>query len=119
MGYISQHFKREEFSCKCGCGYDTVDYALLTALEDVRAYFGKPITITSGCRCKAHNEAEGGSKDSQHLYGKAADFVVAGIWEGDVVSYLKEKYPDKYGIGEYIGRTHLDVRDSKARWDKR
>lgn len=93
-----------------------MDYELLEVLEDVRSYFNSPVNINSGSRCISHNHTVGGSAHSQHLYGKAADIVVKDI-EADVVAeYLEQKYSDKYGIGRYNGRTHIDVRSSKARW---
>ena len=41
----------------------------------------KPITITSGYRCKALNRAVGGVATSQHQNGCAADFVVGSAEE--------------------------------------
>ena len=41
----------------------------------------KPITITSGYRCKALNRAVGGVATSQHQNGCAADFVVGSAAE--------------------------------------
>ena len=120
MGKISENFSREEFICKCGnCGFATVDVELIDVLEDVRYHFDEPITINSGCRCKAHNEAEGGSSRSKHLEGIACDFKVRNFHADGVAAYLEDKYPDKYGIGRYNGRTHIDVRSIKARWDNR
>ena len=119
MGNLSKHFNREEFACSCGCGKDTVDFELIVALEDVRGYFDAPIEITGGNRCKTRNTEIGGSERSQHIHCKASDFKVKGIHENRVADYLESKYPDKYGIGRYNGRTHLDIRKSKARWDNR
>ena len=117
MGDLSNNFNRSEFECKCGCGQDTVDYALIKVLEDVREHFlGKPITINSGNRCTLHNASVGGSPKSQHLLSKAADFRVKGIDAYKVFSYLCEKYLDKYGKGSYTGRTHIDVRKNNVTW---
>lgn len=114
------NFTRDEFACKCGCGYNTIDYELLEVLEDVRAYFGNPVYINSGCRCISHNHIVGGSTHSQHLYGRAVDFVVRDIDADIVADYLESKYQSIYGIGRYNGRTHVDTRSgNKARWDKR
>lgn len=118
MNKISDNFSREEFACKCGCGFNTVDVELVKVLEDIRKYFGKPIHINSGCRCVTHNKAEGGGPTSKHLQGIAADIVVKDINETIVADYLEALYPDKYGIGRYVGRTHIDVREQKARWSK-
>jgi uncharacterized protein YcbK (DUF882 family) len=116
---ISEHFSRSEFACKCGCGYDTVDVTLLEALEGLRTYFSSPVTITSGCRCKAHNEDVGGSPKSQHLYGRAADIKVKGISPNEVADYLDKKYPHSMGIGRYLNWTHIDSRNGMGRWDMR
>lgn len=121
MGDLSKNFDRSEFACKCGCGYDTVDIALVHALEDAREHFNSPISINSGARCRAHNTevTKRPTSKSQHLYGKASDFTVAGVHPDDVAEYLEYIYKTQYGIGRYKGRTHLDVRTGKARWDKR
>lgn len=111
-----KYFKRQEFACKCGCGFDTVDYELAIVLDSLRNNFNTPVIINSGCRCKEHNKEIGGSPKSQHLVGKAADIVVKGIHENMVYAYLDEKYPNKYGLGLYEGRVHIDVRPNKTRW---
>jgi uncharacterized protein YcbK (DUF882 family) len=113
---ISEHFARSEFACKCGCGFDTVDTELLDVVENLRLYYGVPVRSNSACRCYAHNKAVGGSKNSQHLIGRADDVVVEGISPALVYKYLDEKYPDTYGIGFYNSFTHIDTRDKKARW---
>lgn len=48
-------------------------------LDPLRAMIGRPIIITSGYRSRQINELVGGSKTSQHLTGKAADFHVRGF----------------------------------------
>lgn len=81
---LSKHFKKSEF--KCGCrgkycdGYPvTVNPKLIGILEKLRSYYGEPITITSGLRCKKHNNSlAGSSKTSAHLKGKAADIYIPG-----------------------------------------
>jgi uncharacterized protein YcbK (DUF882 family) len=113
---ISRHFKRSEFACKCGCGFDTVDAELLEALEDMRAWFNSPVTINSACRCPEHNAKEGGSRLSQHLFARAADVVVRDANPEMVWLYLIEKYPEHYGIGRYDTFTHIDTRNKRARW---
>ena len=111
------HFTRKEFACNCGCGFDTIDYELLEVLEDVREHFNSPVHINSGCRCESWNKKIGGEDGSQHTKARAADIVVVGIKETIVADYLESKYPDKYGIGRYSGRTHIDTRSGgKARW---
>jgi len=142
MGDLSPRFNRYEFDCPCGCGLDTVDYELLMCLEalavDLEAEEFRPsvdvriiMHINSGCRCKEHNKAVGGSKNSQHLICRAADFWAEVQFNGNrdtrrkisddhIADLLEEKYPTSKGIGRYVGRTHFDTRSSRAaRWDKR
>lgn len=50
--------------------------ALAEGLEQVRtALGGHPILVTSGYRSPQLNEAVGGSKNSAHMQGLAADFI--------------------------------------------
>lgn len=114
---ISEHFKREEFACRCGCGFDVVDVELLSLAEDLRFTFDAFVTLNSACRCAAHNRAVGGSPKSQHLMGKAGDFVVAGYAPEKVYKYLDQRYPNKFGFGLYKTFVHADVRAQKTRWD--
>jgi uncharacterized protein YcbK (DUF882 family) len=116
MGDISRHFNRSEFACKCGCGYDTVDAELLTILESVRDAFGQPVSINSASRCEEHNKRVGGSKNSQHLLGRAADIVVRNTSPIEVHNYVKLMYPLSLGLGSYENFTHIDTRTGKARW---
>ena len=117
---VSEHFSRKEMECKCGCGSDTVDVELITVLEEVREHFNAPVTINSGNRCPTHNREEGGSRGSQHIYCRAADFKVKGVSANRVADYLEKTYPDVYGIGRYKGRTHIDTKTGeKRRWDER
>ena len=74
--YLSPHFRVQEFRCKDGSDPVFVDTALVELLEQLRAHFGKAVTITSGYRTPAHNAKAGGSRFSQHLYGRAADIRV-------------------------------------------
>ena len=115
---ISNHFDSAEFACKCGCGFDTVSIELLDVLEDLRQVWDQPIKINSGCRCEKHNESVGGTPGSYHTKGMAADIVVCGVSPAKVYQYLTGKYPDKYGIGLYINRVHVDVQKLKHRWTK-
>ena len=112
---LSNHFRREEFACKCGCGFDTVDAGLLRILEAARDYFDSPVIITSACRCMAHNERVGGAQASQHLLGRAADIIIKGADPEEVAEWFINHHDG--GIGEYSTFTHVDSRsDRKARW---
>lgn len=113
---ISEYFNRHEFACKCGCGFDVVDFELVYVLGNVREEFEKPVEITSGCRCPLHNALVSGAPNSQHLLGKAADIIVYDNKPQDVYNFLQAEYPNNYGIGQYDTFTHIDVRSNKVRW---
>ena len=52
-------------------------------LDPLREAYGKPIRVTSGYRCPKLNTLVGGSPNSQHMKGEAADIVGSPIGVGD------------------------------------
>jgi uncharacterized protein YcbK (DUF882 family) len=127
MGDLTSNLSRSEFKCEC-CNFDTVDFDLVCALQDLVDYYGGyrniMITITGPNRCKERNDlTEGAAPNSQHIYGRAADFRLyyrdnsEQISPIDIYEYLDDQYPDKYGLGLYNDRVHFDTRSGpKARW---
>ncbi len=118
MGDLTKNFSRHEFTCHCGCGADFVQMRLVLALQRMRDILGAPLSVNSGYRCRSHNHKVGGSKNSMHLHGLAAD--VSGPTVPDLESAANDV--DAFidgGIGLYRGRIHVDVRGTRARWDKR
>ena len=114
-----------EFACK-GSDVVLLDEELVVLLQCIREHFGKPVHITSGYRTAAHNAAVGGSKSSQHLLGRAADFYVEGVDVATVATYAEALLPSRGGIGRYpkdaahpkrsTGWVHIDTRANKSRW---
>lgn len=75
------NFKKVEFKCPCGkCnGYgDGIASSLLVTLQNLRDKYGT-VKITSGYRCTSHNKEVGGSTNSKHTKGQAADFYLDGF----------------------------------------
>lgn len=117
MGDLSKDFSRKEFASSDGSGHDTVDAFLLEVLQDVRNHFAVPVTITSGHRSRELNSKVGGSINSQHLFGRAADFKVRGIPPAMVYKWLDETYGDTISLGLYDSWVHVDTRtDGGKRW---
>ena len=52
-----------------------LDNLVTNVLDRLRSEWGRPIIVTSGYRCKELNAAVGGTRNSQHLKGQAADIV--------------------------------------------
>ena len=115
---VSPHFSRIEFACKCGCMFEAVDVELIHVLEGLRTHFAVPLIVNSGNRCIGYNQGVGGSINSKHTKGIAADIRMIGVSSQEIYDYLVEQYPDKYGIGLYSKWVHIDVRPIKARWSK-
>lgn len=78
------HFRPEEFKCHCGGRYctgypDRMKAVTLKAAEAIRAAYGKPMTITSGLRCRKWNQKQSGSAaQSKHVTGRAIDWYIKG-----------------------------------------
>jgi len=75
------NFREEEFTCKCGCGFNNVKDTFLWKLQRARTEAQIPFVVVSGCRCAKHNKEVGGAKDSDHLMGEAADIRVVNSYE--------------------------------------
>ena len=123
---LSANFTVAEFACKDGSDPVFVDSSLAALLQKIRDHFGRPVVITSGYRTTEHNAAVGGSKSSQHLLGRAADFYVEGVPVATVAAYAETLLPGRGGIGRYpkdakhpkrmTGWVHIDTRTNKSRW---
>lgn len=85
-----KYFKKSEFACKDGCGFDNINLKLVKILDQMREHYGRPIIITSGCRCRKHNLEVGGVQGSRHELGKAADLYVQGVNVNDFLAYAKD-----------------------------
>lgn len=77
-----RYVPRAEWRCPCGrCGGYPAEpeEKLVRFLDELRAHFDRPVYISSGVRCEAHNrELPGSVYNSRHLSGKAVDFCVQG-----------------------------------------
>ena len=114
-----KYFKVREFACKDGSDFILLSPELLDVLYRIRLHFNAPVMITSGFRTESHNKKVGGTRDSKHVKGIAADIVVKGVPPSKVADYAEHLMPDKGGIGEYDTFVHIDVRHEKTRWKGR
>lgn len=114
--YTPKYFTLDEFECPC-CGSigDGIDDNLLEVLDKIREAIGRPLYVSSGYRCTAHNEDVGGVADSQHLHGRAADVHADGeITPLQIAALAEQAGAD--GIGIYEDFCHIDTRGTPARW---
>jgi uncharacterized protein YcbK (DUF882 family) len=114
MGDLSEHFSRSEFRCACNCGLDTIDPTLVRHLEHARMLLARPIHITSGIRCPAHNRAVKGEPNSAHLIGLASDIACPSSYERyDLLMALLTAAFARVGIGKDF--IHVDIDRTKPR----
>lgn len=107
------NFTRQEFACPCPrCGGFPAEPAekLVRAAQALRDQTGKPITISSGVRCQAHNdELKGSVPNSRHIIGHAMDFCVRGMSAAQVLPLAKALPGIVYAYaidGSYV---HMDI----------
>lgn len=121
---LTKNFNLSEFDCKDGTEMPsellTNVLELAESLQELREILNSPIRINSAYRSLQHNSKIGGSTNSQHLFGKAADIVVKGKTPSQVATMIKllilEGKMKQGGIGVYDNFTHYDIRGHKARW---
>jgi hypothetical protein len=118
MGDLSENFSKREFLCP-HCKEGEASARLIYGLQQLRDRVGKPIRVNSGFRCPVHNEAVGGAKGSQHLFGNAADIVIVGMSVSEMSRHAEQvpTFRDG-GIGRYPdnGFIHVDARGYHKRW---
>lgn len=116
---ISDEFSSKDFDCHCSrpeCVETYIDESLVAGLEKLAIVF--PIlTINSGFRCRVHNAKVGGSENSMHCLGRAAD-IQSPFGGGKELSIAAQIIPQfkNGGIGVAKNFVHLDVRGVAARW---
>ena len=108
---LSAHFSKSEFNQRrrqLKMKDYSIDSSLVGKLEELRTSIGnKPIKVTSGYRTPEYNRLVGGARNSQHMYGKAADVMVEGMDSRDL-----EKHAKKVGFSytqTYRNKPHLHV----------
>ncbi len=116
-GWATENFDAREFCCKCErCSrlyVEHMDRSFIIRLQFARSLAGVPFAINSGWRCKTHNKAEGGTDDSSHIPGHAADVAAETSQKlyAIVGGAIKAGF-SRIGIGE--GFVHLDNHPGKA-----
>lgn len=92
-------------------------------LQPIREYYGHPIKVNSGFRCKALNQKVGGSLTSQHMNGSAADICA---YDGnnkklfEIIEHLMKIGRIKvrqliweYGTRQNPSWVHISINDTK------
>jgi len=101
------HFKVREFDSpdEPGSGQKMV-LSFVAKLDALRSLWGRPMRITSGYRTKTRNRVVGGTANSAHLRGRAADIH---IMPEDQAAFAKiARQVGMTGIGYYRSWVHVD-----------
>lgn len=71
-----RYFKPEEFACR-HCDANQMDAVFLEEIDELRARYGRPLVVSSGYRCPAHNAAVSSTGlTGPHTTGRATDFAI-------------------------------------------
>jgi uncharacterized protein YcbK (DUF882 family) len=126
---LTKNFSKKEFDSKDGSPMPPEVLLnvqkLATQLQALRDVLNAPIRINSGYRSPNHNNAVGGSKNSQHVFGRAADIVVKGKTPKQVYDIIEGMIASgdmlQGGLGLYDTFVHYDIafKAKKRRWDFR
>lgn len=124
---LTKNFNKSEFDSKDGADMpENVLHniqKLANQLQYIRDYLDRPIKVNSGYRSPSHNKAISGSKNSQHVLGKAADIKAKGIPTNTLYALIEDLIDKgeilQGGLGLYNTFVHYDIRKTKARWDYR
>ena len=124
---LTRNFTKQEFESKDGSPMpdDVLSNVikLATQLQIIRDAIDEPLHINSAYRSPEHNKRIGGVKNSQHVFGKAADLTTKNLTPEQLHYVIEELINDgnllQGGLGLYNGFVHYDIRGKKARWDYR
>lgn len=97
---------------------DSLTKLIEAVLDPLREWYGKPIRVNSGYRCKALNKAVGSkAKNSQHLYGEAADITAGSKEENEkLFNYIKDNLEFDQLINESnFSWVHVSYREGRLR----
>lgn len=122
---LSPNFKVSEFACKDNSDVILINPYLIELLEKIQQHFGKEIQIYSGYRTPSHNaglrgKGKGAAKNSQHMYGNAADIVIKGVTPTEIYNFVDTFHQGGMGLYLKDNFVHVDVRDTvglkRSRW---
>ena len=73
--HLTKNFTSEEVACPC-CGEASMDTEFMAKLQILRTHCGFPFVVTSGYRCKAHNDEVSPNSQGDHTRGLAVDIKI-------------------------------------------
>ena len=98
---ISQHFSLKELTASQYADRNGIDNTpaeeelanlkllVVNCLQPIRDILVRPLTVTSGFRCKELNAKIGGVKNSQHVKGQAVDIECFSLSTKELFDFIK------------------------------
>jgi len=115
---IMTHFKMEEFTCKCGCGQNDMEYIFLNKLDVARGHAAIMVpdirmVVNSGFRCLKHNRSIGSNDSSSHPRGYAGDIACTNsVWRFAMIDAFLAAGFTRIGVRKDF--IHVDADPSKS-----
>lgn len=116
---MTPHFSVTELQCKCGCGLAQFQRGFLDHLELLRRAYGRPMKLSSACRCAEHNVKVSpqapfrslhiGNEETRpgHNGTLAVDVAVFGMDKGDLFAVA---WRQGWSVGWNKNFLHIDRR---------
>jgi uncharacterized protein YcbK (DUF882 family) len=111
---LAPNFTKAEMQCHC-CGLCLMQDKFMETLQALRKDWGRSISVSSGYRCKIHNQMVGGAPKSQHVLGNAADLGISHLSEDEKNTFLVLCRQHFTGIGIAKSFIHVDL-GTKREW---
>lgn len=105
---LSKNFKVKEFRSRTH-PFVIVNYELCEILQQLRDYFNKPINVNSGYRTTSHNTSVGGSYNSAHLIGCAADISMSSVKAEQIAQAAERMFGQKINIGLHTKENYVHI----------
>lgn len=109
-----EYFERKEFRCKCGGKYCNgfpaePQEGMVRLANDARKHFGAVGRVVSGLRCEEWNRIQGGTANSQHMYGEAVDLKIEGVRADKLLAYINKQTGVRYAYKINSTNVHIGI----------
>lgn len=106
----SKNFKVKEFHSRNNSTI-VLSTELISRLQQLRDSLGAPINVNSGFRTQPHNTSVGGSVNSAHLLGAAADIWTPKMGALEFAEFIRMNFDNRVAIGAHPESkyVHFDV----------
>lgn len=116
--YARRHNIKEQFTPPQEVK-DNLKLLCINTLQPLADLTKRSVNITSGYRCTRVNKGIGGSPQSDHILGRAADINIKGITSKELFDFIiKSKIPFDQLIEEFGAWVHISFRGKENRNQK-